>query len=161
MELQLKDLVLYLPYNLKVEVLDYKCDYVGKQYDQVLGIHQWDRSCKFWSVLTFGGAKPDISKVKPILRPLSDLDNLTNDYETEHSINLKIEEEFDLEYGVFCPYGDELSIDLDGDSSVLYDSNKSISFKVIERIQELLLSSHYDISRLIAKGLAIDINTIK
>lgn len=72
-KLEIKHITPYLPYGLKVEVLDYQCDYVGKQYDKAIGLHQWDTACKFWSVLTIGGAKPDVKRVKPILRPLSDL----------------------------------------------------------------------------------------
>jgi hypothetical protein len=73
MKLELKHLSAYLPYGLKVRVEDYKCDYLGREFDKVIGLHQWDKSDLLWSVLTHGGAKPSIHKVNPILRPLSDL----------------------------------------------------------------------------------------
>jgi hypothetical protein len=59
--------------NLKLEILDYKNDYVGKQYDEMVGLHQWDKNGNFWSVLTVGGSKPELNRVKPILRNLSSL----------------------------------------------------------------------------------------
>ena len=70
-KLTLEILAPYLPYGLKVRVEDYKCDYVGREFDEVIGFHQWDKSGLLWSVLTDGGAKPSVEKVKPILRPLS------------------------------------------------------------------------------------------
>jgi len=69
--LQIEQILPYIPYQLIVQVLDYKSDYVGREYDKAVGIHQWDKSGKLWSVLTEGGAKPSIDRVKPLLFPLS------------------------------------------------------------------------------------------
>jgi hypothetical protein len=47
-------------------------DYVGR--DQVIGIHQWwDTRGELWSVLTEGGAKPAVDKIKPVLKDMSEL----------------------------------------------------------------------------------------
>ena len=132
MKLELKHLAPYLPYELKVEVLDYKKDYVGKQYDTVIGVHQWDTLGKFWSVLTLGGAKPNINRVKPILRPLSDLRNKWFD------LNIN-ETDLDLE-------------DIEGFGFRLYMNNYDDVLFLIEK--------HFDINNLIGQGLAIDINTL-
>jgi hypothetical protein len=69
--LQVEQILPYIPHQLIVQVLDYKSDYVGREYDKVVGIHQWDKSGKLWSVLTEGGAKPSTDRVKPLLFPLS------------------------------------------------------------------------------------------
>ena len=66
-------LAMSLPYGLHVEVLDYRCDYVGKQYDLLIGILQWSKNGDLWCVQTLGGARPSFDRIKPILRPLSDL----------------------------------------------------------------------------------------
>ena len=72
-KLTLKHLAAYLPYGLKAEMIDYKSDYVGKKYDEIIGVHQWDKNRQYWSFLTVGGSKPNIDRIKPILRPLSQL----------------------------------------------------------------------------------------
>lgn len=44
---------------LKCEIIDYKSDYVGLRYDDVVGVHQWDKSGMLWSLITKGGASGD------------------------------------------------------------------------------------------------------
>jgi hypothetical protein len=70
--LELNHLTPYLPYGLKAEMLNYKSDYVGKQYDEIIGLHEWSKN-KDWCCLTGGGSKPSLDDIKPILRPLSQL----------------------------------------------------------------------------------------
>lgn len=65
----------YLPYALQAEMLDYKNDNVNKQFDTVVGLHQWDKNGQFWSVLTVGGSKPSLDKIRPILRPITSFTN--------------------------------------------------------------------------------------
>ena len=100
---------------------------------------------------------------KLIFRPLSDLTKLGDEKIpiNEHTINILIEEKYNLEYGIFSCYKNELTINLDGDPSCRYDMNKSIKFDAIEDIRNELMKGHYDIFNLIENGLAIDINTIK
>jgi hypothetical protein len=72
--MELKHLLPYIEGGkLICEMLDYKSDYVGKQFDRIVGVHQWDRLDKYWSVLTVGGSKPSLDRIKPILEPLSNL----------------------------------------------------------------------------------------
>jgi hypothetical protein len=72
--MELKNLLPYIEGGkLICEMLDYKSDYVGKQFDIIVGVHQWDRLDKYWSVLTVGGSKPALDRIKPILEPLSNL----------------------------------------------------------------------------------------
>lgn len=133
-KLTLENLAPYLPYGLKAELLDYKSDYVGKRFDEIIGVHQWDKNGLYWSALTIGGSKPNIERIKPILRPLSDLTK-----EIEH----KGEK--------FIPY--------------YWFVRKGIKINSIKddrwHIGQRLLSWHFDVFRLIDKGLAIDINTLK
>ena len=48
MKLEPKHILLYLQHKLRVEVLDYKSDYVGNRYDTIVGVHQWDKEEKYW-----------------------------------------------------------------------------------------------------------------
>jgi hypothetical protein len=133
MKLKLAHLAGYLPYGLKVRVHDYKCDYVGREFDEVIGFHQWDKSGSLWSVLTCGGAKPNVEKVSPILRPLSDITR----------------KELELE-------GFESHIDY-----LTYENKGSDwTLKAPFNMVQYLLSKHFDIFGLIEKGLAIDINNL-
>ena len=77
-QLELKEIVGYLPYGLKSEILDYKSDYVGRQYDELIGIHQWSKKGD-WCLLTGGGSKPSLDRVKPILFPISSLTEFRED----------------------------------------------------------------------------------
>jgi len=70
MKLQPHHIFPYAAYGLKAEILDYECDYVGKQFDTIVGFHQWDKSGKLWCAITQSGAKPSLERIKPMLRPL-------------------------------------------------------------------------------------------
>ncbi len=152
MKLEIKHLAPYLPYGLKAEMLDYQRDYVGKKNDTIVGIHQWDKSGKLWSLLTEGGSKPSFDKIKPILRPLS---NLQKGFHKDFDEVLFDENNyvFTDELGIRATPSIELFIGDGCNNTIIFDS-------VIE-IYNLLLKHHFDIFRLIQKGLAIDINTFK
>ena len=135
-KLELKHLAPYLPYGLKAEILDYKCDYVNKRYDEIVGVHQWDKTCLYWSVLTVGGSKPNIERIKPMLRPLSDLTK-----EIEHGGEK------------FVPTKALSMWDLEGITAIDIPH-------IPVNLYELLLKWHFDIFGLIEKGLAVDINTL-
>jgi hypothetical protein len=137
MKLEIKHLAPYLPYKLKAEMVDYKIDYVGKKYDKIIGFHQWDKSGSLWSALTFGGSKPNIQQIKPILRPMSNLICfLINDDVSIYKKLSRCSRE-DFQYKNPCiikwPY-----LDL-----------------------QILFKHHFDVFGLIDSGLAIDINTLK
>jgi hypothetical protein len=72
-ELEIHHIIPYIPFKLEAEMLMYKNDYVGKKYDIVTGINQWDKSGELWSLSTVGGSKPSIKDIKPLLKPLEDL----------------------------------------------------------------------------------------
>lgn len=57
----------YLPYGVHAEMLDYKIDYVGKRYDKIIGLHQWDKSGELWSCITEGGSKPSVQRIRLLL----------------------------------------------------------------------------------------------
>lgn len=142
MKLELKHITPYLPYGLKAEMIDYKRDYVGKQYDKIIGIHEWSKN-EDWCCLTDGGSKPSLNYIKPILRPLSDL---TNDIEVNGEKFVPSEE---LAIHLF-DY-DFLAVVLDGKNT------NGIPFWVIQKLFEW----RFDVFGLIENGLAIDINTLE
>lgn len=139
-KLELEKIICYLPYRLKAEMLDYKSDYVNKQYDEIVGVHQWDKNGLYWSALTAGGSKPNIERIKPILRPLSDLTK-----EIEHK-------------GEKINIFDKIEIYKGSGVDYLIEQIKLGLVEVI--IFNLLLEYHFDVFSLIDQGLATDINTI-
>ena len=72
-KLELKHLAPYLPYGLKCEILDYKCDYVGDKYDTIKGYYFYGDSPYFNFKHGRDHAGKNTTNFKPILRPLSDL----------------------------------------------------------------------------------------
>ena len=137
-ELTLEHLSGYLPYGLKAEMLDYKSDYVGRQYDVIIGVHQWSKNGD-WCLLTDGGSKPSFNHIKPILRPLSDL---TKEIEVGGNLIKPIDE-------------------LSGALSSFNDYQSVIKHKLIMYNDiQVLLKYHFDIHNLIEQGLGIDINTL-
>jgi len=71
MKLELKHVAPYLPYDLGIKILNYKCDYVGIKESIVNGYYFIGYSL----YLTYknGGTGKSINESKIILRPLSDL----------------------------------------------------------------------------------------
>lgn len=127
MELQLKHLAPYLPYELKAihefgqqRIIDYECQ---TYTNSVVGLNH---------IITKNG---QISRFKPILRPLSEL------------CNLKIELS-SLLYRVDDNGLDNIINDIK-DGCAGYD------------VMQLCFENHIDVFGLIESGLAVDINTIK
>ena len=141
MKLELKHLAGYLPYQLEAEMLDYKRDYVGKQYDRIVGFHQWDSRCLYWSVLTAGGSKPALNSIKPILSPMSNLSSFH--ISVLRSIRFPNAEQWTKQHYKFIK------------------EVQSFPMLQILPIVEKLHEWHFDIHNLIENDLAIDINTIK
>ncbi|MDR0266059.1 hypothetical protein D3C87_485960 [compost metagenome] len=158
-KLKLEHLAPYLPYGLKAEMLDYKSDYVGKQYDEIVGFHQWDKNCLYWSTLTIGGSKPNIERIKPILRPLSDLTK-----EIEHKgkkfIPLHIINGFGKNSESICDRWIEPNLTTQGGGSWEGGIEDDIDTFQFYWLHVKLLSWHFDVFGLIEKGLAIDMNQI-
>jgi hypothetical protein len=137
-ELTLKHLSGYLPYGLKAEMLDYKSDYVGRQYDVIIGVHQWSKNGD-WCLLTDGGSKPSFNHIKPILRPLSDL---TKEIEVDGEKFVPIEKMEQMGW---------FNRDCLNAYTIL-----NIPYAMVQ----ILLSWYFDIHNLIEQGLAIDYNTL-
>lgn len=150
-KLTIEHLAPYLPYGLKLAVIT-KYGYI------MSSIHRLNHGEGIGTIKHILTSK----KYKPILRPLSDLQSVINDkiLINEHTINKLIQDKHFVEYGVFSHYRKMLDIELDGDPSLQYDKNKSISLYVVLDIYNELLKGHYDIFELIDKGLAIDVNTL-
>jgi hypothetical protein len=151
-ELELKHLVGYLPYGLRVWVQDFKSDYVGREYDLVVGIHQWSKCGKLWAVVTEGGAKPNLDHIKPILHPLFDL--IKESEEIEDSLILQIINSLPNTCGAYIDWLD----------SCIY--NEITPDNLLQAPHELILELQkrhfwiYDQSAF-KNGLIVDINTLK
>jgi hypothetical protein len=145
MKLELKHLSSYFPYGLKVRFDTEK--YKDTHQHDLVGL-DLDSSVKVKTHIGIVVGFSKIDRIKPILRPLSDLQKL-------------IVEEFEkydgLRYGkpnhkiinLFCEengyYGDVVNIDL---TRLPYECAIYI------------FENHYDFFGLIDKGLAIDINSL-
>ena len=168
MKLETKHLTAYLPYKLKVRVEDYKCDYVNREFDEVIGLHQWDKSGLLWSALTDGGAKPSLDRIKPVLRTLSDL---TKEIEVngnkfvpcEELLKTKFKQHYNSEtisrYKEIC-YNSRV---VWFQNIANYNMDIPNKINVLEQpywVFQYLLELHFDIFGLIENNLAIDINTL-
>jgi len=60
----------YIPHGVTGVMLDHKIDYVGKEIDRIIGIHEWSKNGDI-CLLTEGGSKPSLKSVKMRLRPIS------------------------------------------------------------------------------------------
>ena len=149
MKLELKHLAPYLPYELKVETLDYKNDYVNQRYDLLIGFHQWDKNEQYWSCLLQHGSKPDISRVKPILRPLWDLDSLIEAEFKKFADTFAVKNKSEI-IDLFCYENiktEECLADLD---------LRKLPYECIE----YMFKNHYDVFDLIPAGLAVPIHDV-
>ena len=162
MELESEHLAPYSPYGLEIQVAGENRDDDPEGLPRIFKmVGVVDGKVVRHNPGYISNVEEYFEDVFPILRPLSDLnDKHGEDVVNEHYINILIESEYKIDYGVFSHFKGDLSIELNGDSSLYYDSHKSIDFKVMLTIQEQLFGNHYDVFGLIKKGLAIDINTL-
>jgi hypothetical protein len=142
MKLEQKHLAPYLPYGLKIKVIDtnfYKYDVMTL----------CDKSGL--SNIGLSDLLDEPQDFKPILHPLSDLkkgfhkdfDEVLfddNNYVYTDELGIKATPSIELFIGDGC--------------------NNTIIFDSVIEIYYLLLKHHFDVFRLIQKGLAIDINTL-
>jgi hypothetical protein len=147
-QLQLKEIVGYLPYGLKAEILDYKCDYVGRQYDEIIGLKEWSKEGD-WCLLTDGCSKPSLDRVKPILVPISSLTEFLREIYQEYNYSLLAIKEM--------PYGTIVTYQLMGETfkDIVYSQG---SFNCCPMfVFNKLLEKKLDVYNLIEKGLAIEV----
>jgi hypothetical protein len=129
MKLELKHLAAYLPYGLKVKLnqnRNYKVGSIYTMHTQLL--HDFT-------------LRPDA--FKPILRPLSDLQNRDLDLWIEFGIEI---DEMNTHYLIDALVG-----------GTFYAKDIHFAF----RVREALFKMHVDVFGLIDNGLAIDINTLE
>lgn len=165
-KLELKHLAGYLPYGLKMELL-------GFPFTQILGKHyrtlELDCGHDFHFYL-------QENKVRPILRPLSDL---TKEIEVNGEKFIPLVKLFDIVFGI---EHEEFVISTPAVCMRISDSTQKLEFderancfwceelnndgnewspphNQLELFQKLY-EWHFDIHGLIEKGLAIDINTL-
>lgn len=176
MELELSDIANYLPYDLDCHV-DGEYESVGEEEDDdilaVFTIIGLEKLKTFTWVKMYNNVSYQISSVKPILRPMTDLikpivvEGYNNDEEFVPLVELAKNRSSNegLSY--------ELVRSGDPDDSNWYvnvempDSDDSYWFSMIDYynpsmwIADLLNQWHFDYRDLIGQGLAIDINTLK
>lgn len=159
MKLELKHITPYLPFRLKAEMLDYKRDYVGKQYDEIIGVHQWSKK-NDWCLLTDGGSKPSLDCIKPILISLSDI---TKEIEHNGERFVPIEKLKEMYNDMPDSYIKHLRFIKFDDQFTLFGLEEDDSHEVSMpySLYEKLFEWHFDIFGLIDAGLAVDINSIK
>lgn len=145
-KLELKDIVGYLPYELKCKVTDRR-----KTVIATLGGLYSDGNCVFHDIVE---SEKGFSKIKPILRPMTDIIKplpdgtipiveMWNNNLFGYNLDKKpIPSEFMCEW-------------------TLSDLMENISFDNYSRLFEYLYAHHFDINNLIGRGLAIDTNTTK
>lgn len=144
----------YLPNKLVVKVIDFQSDYVGREFDVLIGVEQWSKDEKHWRVITAGGARPSLDRVKPILRPLSDLTKeITNDGETFVPIEQLVKPEINVSVSDIKIVGH--FVDFRGRALMKLDY-----YWMYHRHVQTLLSWRFDIFNLIESGEAIDVNTL-
>ncbi len=146
--LTIKHLSAYLPYGLYWHCLD-----KDSQEWEDIGLSKIDLA---FESLEIGGMDIDISElpypnglsIKPILRPLSDLQKL-------------IVEEFDKYDGIRDGKANFQIIDLFCEENGCYGDVVNIDLtKLPYECAIYIFENHYDFFGLIDKGLAIDINTL-
>lgn len=139
MKLELKHLAPYLPYGLRVNVM-----YFGKYHIEEIESAGW-LSCSKRHVRLSTVSGSDITQgltvFKPILRPMSDFEKLSNDFDLTTDF-----------YSSQINSRKELTFTNSGSNTYLSD---------ILTITEWLFENHFDVFGLIHADLAIDINTLK
>ena len=125
-KLELKHLAPYLPYSLRI-----KTKY---GWDTMSTLNEWEVNGDHEDSYSYEDHPDEILEFKPILRPLSDLQDSEND------IREMIEE-------YAC-----------SDLTWIFVNDLG---EIRQSTFELLIQHHFDVFGLIEKGLAIDINTIK
>lgn len=157
-KLELKHLAPYLPYDIKVRILNYKSDYVGKEFGTLSGYYYFNGEPHYYVNKDKNQAGKDWTLIQPILRPLSDLTKEIEVGGEKFVPSDKIMETHELWSSTFA-YG----------FSIEQDSLGIIGFKTPESWLPLvnyipffdkLYEWHFDVFGLIEKGLAIDINTL-
>ena len=156
MKLELKHLSAYLPYGLK-------CKFESEDFNHlIVGIEDTIDGVSLISPFNDYGTT-DISSVKPILRPLSDLTK-----EIEHNgekfipidwLFENVNEKLRFSDDRFMDYDDGKSKDILHYS--IYDVfSDSITIDEILILTNKIFEWHFDVFGLIEQNLAIDINTI-
>ena len=152
MKLELKHLVAYLPYNLKVTRNGFIGDLIALMNDEdsIAENFEFKVSCSNW-----WENNTDKNHYKPILRPLSDL---TKEIEVNGKKFVPIEKIND-----FMPLGRNFgfSFEIDNLGNLGYRTSESWLNPMLhyDAFQKLL-EWHFDIYGLIEAGLAIDVNTL-
>lgn len=134
-----KKVVQHVINGVELEILNYKCDYVGIRYAKANGYYFLDGELH----ITYEGGSTgkSLESCRLLLRPLSDLLKFKELFDLVNTIKqFQILEKgfYSLNYAEFYDY-------------------KKLPYEIVK----VLLYNHFNIFGLIEKELAVDINTIK
>ena len=137
-KLDLKHILQHVIQGVKIEILNYKCDYVGIQYAKSNGYYFLNNELH----ITYEGGSTgkSLKSCKLILKPLSDLLKFKELFDVVSTVKqFQISEKgfYSLNYSQFYDY-------------------KKLPYEIVE----VLTRNQFDIFGLIEKGLAIDANTL-
>lgn len=141
-----------LHHQIWCKILDYKSDYVGRPFDLIIGMNQWSKDGKLWSLRTLWGANPSFDRVLPICRPLSDLTK-----PIEHKGEKFVPTERLKTRSIPIKINNLNCISLDD----IYSSYTETTLNDWLTAISYLLEWHFDIADLISKDEAIDVNTLE
>jgi hypothetical protein len=136
----------YLPYNLKCEILDYKSDYVGDQYDTLKGYYLLNDKAYFNFKSGRDYAGKNTTQFKPILRPLSEFGDSDDTRKVHEFIGL----------GKWCDNYTEYF-------NTWFDDLANIDKLILQAPKEVFdyfLANHFDVFNLLKHGMAIDVNDV-
>ena len=153
-KIELKHLVPYLPYELKVKIGETLHSLDGI-YNELVNDSYTVHTSTYIDNENYEYEIKNNEFFKPILRPLSDLNKIIefNGYSFIPLVELNTKALGLHKYRLF--------IDKEGKTRLLCDYHKGFDVSTGEQAKETLISWHFDVFGLINKGLAIDINTLK
>lgn len=144
-----KQIISYLPYGVRCEILNYKSDYVGLRYSTLNGFYHIIGEPYF--TYDGGSTGKSIKDMKIILRPLSDL---TKEIEVNGEKFIPLEK---LNEDVISKYRLEI---IDSKIYLLADYHEGYNVLSYNSPKDKLLEWGFDIYGLIESDNAIDINTL-
>jgi len=144
-QLQLHEIVWYLPYGLQIKILNHKSDYVGIEYAKVNGYYFI--ADQLHVTYEGGSTGKDVSIFRPVLRPLSDLEREITTIRGENIVPIEWMEDFYDTHN----FHDQCR--------QLMDDNRwlnHLDYLVVQHLFEW----HFDVRDLIGRNLAVSIYSI-
>lgn len=150
--LVLNDIIRHLPYKLPVEILNYKCDYVGVQYSNLNGYYLINDEPHF--TYDKGSTGKSFNDFKPAFRSLKDL--LEN--------NRDKSEELTEEDSIYYDLCDLLTVTSCENflQAIIKKQYYAVSYRIIPKVEQFLLERFFWLGdySYFERGLILNLNTI-